>query len=547
MGAESSSEFGRLRAALRLCFPAEPADALAAAGPGADPDPVRRLLPAVRRARLRFTADRWLAALPNGSSKPGPCPPLGPRRDLPALPALALALHLGLDLDSETLAQLFGQSPEQIGAALGRARRAVDPELPASCREFAAAVGRYRDPLEPLDGLPLLRHLGGCARCRAALEGARTVDDDLLAAIERAAAGLPDAAERRAPRALWLGPALGGAAVVLLVLVLVVAVLAGAHRLLPSHHPVPLVPAGVASNPLSGWLLETGQDGAVEAVDLATGARRVLIPGQPNNANVNLDVLISPDHRTIAVVASGPPVALSLWVYAVDGRLLHSWDPLLANSDSRVAGWLNADELLVTEAPAATSGETQQQYDARMAAGSQLVALEVRTGAQHVLLQGGVTAAFASPDGRSVAIDRIVANGSVALELRPLKGGQLGPPTATFGQGNYPLTWTPDSQRVVFAVPPSTPMTGDASIDALSLSGQVTTVARLPSSEPTNLGGSVQVSYTVAGITPDGARVVYGAGSPGVGGNVWSYWEAPLAGGPPRQLAAEGVGRPGFP
>ncbi len=218
----------KLRASLRLCFPAEQADALAARLIADEVDPTRALAPVLRLARLRFGTDRWLALIrPNRSA-----PPLHPRPGLTSGAALALALHLGLDLDVRHWRASSTNSVGEIAVELCRARQEVDPEHLSPCPDFASQIGRYRDPvMDRPSRLELLQHLEGCARCHLALERAREIDALLISTVEQFERTLdPERGGRRSRIALWLGPALLWGSVAILLLSILTIGVAGSRR-----------------------------------------------------------------------------------------------------------------------------------------------------------------------------------------------------------------------------------------------------------------------------------------------------------------------------
>ncbi|HEX3722044.1 MAG TPA: hypothetical protein VHV31_04590, partial [Nitrolancea sp.] len=267
----------QLRSSLRLCFGPEQADSLAALCRRDETDPIRSLAPVIRAARTLYSLRRIVAPLVGRQADA----PLRPRFGLTAESALALALHLGLGFDSRLLGRLFNQSPADIGASLQQARRFAESERTDPCPEFASLIGRHRDLwMDRSEQITLLQHVTICEECRHTLDVARATDARLLATIEAQASQLSPLRTRKQyplvvlanPAILWLGASL--AAVVLLT-----GLLFGANRLLPSsHHATPLT-APTSAQPLSGWLLEASGTGAVDAVDLPTGQRRLLVPG----------------------------------------------------------------------------------------------------------------------------------------------------------------------------------------------------------------------------------------------------------------------------
>ncbi|HEX5571194.1 MAG TPA: hypothetical protein VFX31_07405, partial [Ktedonobacterales bacterium] len=247
----------RLRATLRLCFAAEQADALAGRVRWEAGTAREALAPLVRPARLNYGSERLRSPIRRSKNAGRP---LAPRFGLASDSALALGLHLGLGLEIETLAALFGRSEREISLALYEARRAAEPEGVAPCGEFVAAIGRYRDPVagSTTERLAFMQHVATCGRCRPALEAARAVDERLQAIIdahERALAPLTESNRQR--RALWLEPALLWGGVALLLVALLAGGAIGARHLRGNAAPMPLQSAAAARPPFSGWLLQT--------------------------------------------------------------------------------------------------------------------------------------------------------------------------------------------------------------------------------------------------------------------------------------------------
>ena len=531
LSAQSRDDLLRLRASLRLCFPPEEADRLATRAALDAADPVRALAPIVRMARLRYTTNRWLSVVSRRRTHREDRPSLHPRLGLPADSALILAIHLGLGLDLATLVRLFHKSAADVAIAVQRARQTLDPEHAAPCPDSVAAIGRYRFPPDNrVARLELLQHLEGCHHCQCALNRARKTDEQLLVAINQAHAGLPDAPGSTASeRPLWLGPALLWSGVGLLALVFVIAVGIGSHRLLDKPHvPVSLVAARTASSPISGWLLEASPAGSLGAINLATGRRRLLIPAAPDATS---SMMLSPDYRRVAVLehASATSPHTSVRIYQIDGTLLHEWSLSSESTDEPVLGWLDANLLLLTRASRPTPSETSDHYRARLPTIAQLLTLNVETGTQKVILDGQVNAAYVSPDGRFVAMDRTVRAGDFTLEIRSVTAGKLGRPIATFDQSVYSVFWTRDNAGVAFLVPPASPSGTDGAVDFLALTGRLTTLVQLTaSSDPALLG-----------VAPDGQAVIYASNSGSVGVHAWDYWEVSAKGDAPKQLAAD--------
>ena len=530
----------RLRATLRLCIRAEQANALAARLEPNEPDPVRALMPIVRLARLSVATNRWIPPF----KRAWVSAPLRPHWRLPAIPALTLALHLGLDLDVAALARLFHRSPDEISLSLQQARLAVDPSYNAACPEFAAAVGRYRDPSpDRLGRLKFMQHLEGCERCQLALSRARETDQQLLAATDHAEQGLAGTDDvPRSSRSIWLAPALFGGMVALLAIVVVLAGVTASRRILAGQSaPVPLVAADQPAPRFTGWLLERSQANGVDAINVATGQQRALIPSLPASGSV---VYVSANDLRIAVaITGGPPETPGLRIYRMDGTLMHQWPLEDSDHSGNPLGWLDPSHFLLTQDPHRAAGESPAHFRNRLPSIEQLVSLNVNTGARQVLLTGQVFDAHVSPNGHLLAVDFLAASGHGGLEIRPVTANELGDPVATFnGRFFPPAVWTPDSQKIVFFAPTTSDPNVAGSIDSMTVMGKVTELRKLPAyvEFPTNVGPSPTISepvnYYVLTVSPDGQQVVYGEEGSQAVAYPAVYWVMPLNGGAPRKL-----------
>ncbi len=521
----------RLRATLRLLFNGEQADALAARLDAHAENPVEALVPVTRAARLSYTTARWIPPM-RGATKPSEAP-LHPRLGLPAVPALMLALHLGLDLDVDVLAHLFGQNASEAGSLLERARSAVDSTHVAPHPDYVNGIGRYRDPSsDRLEHFNLLQHLESCGRCQLALEHARSTDEEILVAVDRAEHDLPAvAAVIPDRRTVWLGPALLWGGIAIGVLLLVAIGIAGSRRFLSGRQtPVPLLASSESMAQASGWLLEWSRSGNVEAINLRNGIHRLLIRGDASNTST---VALSPDQQHIAEMSyNASQIASTLRVYSIEGTKQHEWTGLETSGQYEMDGWLNGTDVLVSFFPSRKSDEDANAYHARLLKEATLIAFNVETGEQHVLLQERADVAYASPDGQHVAVERIADDGTITLELRPVDGDHLGDPVAsvdhaTLGRTGSPILWTPDSQRMIFwARANPAPDTNETPINVMTLDGKVTPIYQAPA----NAFGSL------LRVSPDGQHIIYAEGVTGTTSAPWSYWSISIGGGEPVKL-----------
>ncbi|HVB64150.1 MAG TPA: hypothetical protein VNE17_05420 [Nitrolancea sp.] len=513
----------QLRASLRLCFNPEQADSLAALM-RRDDDSARSLAPVLRSARVIFNLRRSVAPLFGRRAEA----PLRPRLGLAAEPALALAVHLGLGFDSQFLGKLFNKTIVEIGASLQQARHFVEIERTLPCVEFAPAIGRYRDLwAERSEQIALLQHVSQCEDCRHALDIARETDARLLAIVETSVARLP--APRPSPRRLvsWLiHPAVYWTGLSLVVIALIAGLVFGTSRLLtgPSH-AAPLVAASTTTLP-AGWLLEADGAGAVDAVEVRSGQRRVLVPGESGS---RVNDLISPDHRTIAQVIylQYPEQPESLRIYSLDGTLRERWDLETASYVRTPIAWVDSSRLLMSQLPVSAYEPTLNVYTNNQRQVSSLVVLNVVTGAEQAIAEQGVHLALPSPDGKFIAIERYTNQPSDSLEIRPFDGGKLGSPVATFDDQPAGFWWAPDSSHLFAAIRKATDVTASpTSENSAHAAGEAFAIARIDHTgqvqKLVDLG--VNDFVNLLGLSPDGGTMIYtrGSGAPGTG--PWGFW-----------------------
>ncbi|HVC16441.1 MAG TPA: hypothetical protein VNE18_03980, partial [Rhodanobacter sp.] len=296
----------------------------------------------------------------------------------------------------------------------------------------------------------------------------------------------------------------------LLAVVLLLAGFVGWRRLTAEHAPVPLLPANAPSPSLSGWLIQTTQNGGIHAIHIGNGEQRLLVP-ETNNADVQ--TMLAPDQRHLAqlIITRGENANVTLRDYALDGTLLHEWTGLDPANQNRLLGWMNVSTILVASNP----NSSPQDLEPAMVS-----AFDGQSGTRRTLFAGWINGAAASPDGRYLAIDQYSDTGSV-LEIRPVAGAGLGAPVATYAQGGTPLAWTKDDRLIFWSTTAS-----NSAIKAISLDGTVTEIAQ----------STAFYAPNVLGFSPDRAQMIYVTNSGSAGVHPWTYWELNLSGGEPREL-----------
>jgi hypothetical protein len=434
---------------LRLVFPARDADELSALSHATgDLGDLTRI---AARAHSTSVRVRWRARLRRTDTVSRP--PLAPGLGVTSEQALALALHLGLHLSQDELADVLQRDEADIAHYLTAARASLLPDAPPVCRAMPHAVPLYRDDhLEPGERIALLTHLSGCERCQSTLQAFQTLDDALLAEIDATVAALPPLSLRQHGYALesWT-PFVGVAAalVALVVLSMVVGALAGGEG-----EPVPLL-AGSSNDDLSGWLLLTTPEGQLWALDLATGERRELGAGSRRPVGQRF---VSPAGTRIASwywPAAGPEVNV-VQITTLVGDLVSvlAWPE--PGTRKYPAGWLTDEALLVVTVPERIPGEAEAHYRARAEDAGQLRAVDVGTGAEQVLASGYVVSATLSPDSTRLLTLHAPADRSrgLTLAVRDVTAGALGTPQVLL-EGRFSvdsgLAWAADGRTLLAA------------------------------------------------------------------------------------------------
>ncbi len=490
-----SPDLARVRATLRLLFDGATADRIAGRS-GA------RLDLLVRRSLRQWTIEHWFGWMVRTSEEAADQPPLGPCMNLSAREAVALAFHLGLGLNAETLASLSGTSANQIGQDLFRARQTIVRSGEVACDEFTSAIGRYRDPsLDITERATLLHHAQHCDACRDAIERSQGSDALLLDRLDRLAATLPDEPEAPAKNALRLPVGLL-VVVALIAVVTTTTILIGRARQRPASPGTPVT--GVDS--LSGWILRQDLNGAVTAIDLETGAQQPVGPPEAQTSNLQYGggaAILSPNQRLIArqEPVGQPNAHDELTVFTTFGDVLQTVE-LQERLNVHLQGWLSNDTVLEVIEPYGDINQPFNDYVTGLQRGSSVVAVNVLTGKQRELFRGSVAAVFPSPD-QSLIVFRTWDNangGPAVFELRPLADGEIGDPITriTLGSNGDPV-WAPDSSHFYAAFNPDivsptpttsgatpTPGTSVKELRTVSIdrTGTISDIPPLPSGEP---------------------------------------------------------------
>lgn len=544
----------RLRAALRLMLSADEADHLAQRLPqGAG---VNDLVVVVRGALDRLRLQRLLARLP-WRSRDGAGLILGAESRVPAESAVALALSIGLHLDSRRLADIMDIRIETAGRWLLAGRRALDPEIPDACQRTAGLVGRYDDrSLDPDERIELFTHLSRCPTCQVAVERSRSVDAEIADEVERFRVIVGGEPVRRPSR---LGPVRQYGLPLAMSLVLLVALLVSwtvISRLVHgSHNPVPLV-AARAPTPYGGWLLIERGDGTVHARHLTTGEVRQIIGSENEFSRSWTQLMLSPDGtRLLAFYGDFSQERTGrVVVYALDGQEVAQLEWPIDGAVYYPTGWFNEHEILVIALPSLQPNQTDEANRERYNNETHFLKIDVETGASREILRGGIAYGLPSPDGRYLAVARMTnidspmaSRDGLALEIWALTADDVEGPIVTYDNwvptGGVPI-WAPDGSRIF------TVQTLQDAEDSPSVTDQRT----IPNYSQhvlvaIGLDGTVQELVSAGGdsavfpvsVSPDGTTVIYHRSE---GANVLpavSYWRVSADGGEPEQLSTSVV------
>ncbi|HEX3723818.1 MAG TPA: hypothetical protein VHV31_13565 [Nitrolancea sp.] len=432
---------------------------------------------------------------------------------------MTLALHLGLGLTVDTLAEAMTLPPVQLGTELYQARSSLAEDLRPGCAEFRASLARYRDRSLDINGrATLLQHVQQCEACRKVLERFQTLDAQLLEQIDLEAAALPPLKTRRArqSRDRFIRPLTLVAAIVLVVAISL-SVFAAISRLSNRNSRV------TTSQPLSGWLLTSDNNGTLTATDLANGDQQpVGTPGSNASVTSNgvADIELSPDHTRIARLQSlsiPRPMQQELEIDTLDGKQLKSFT--FASSYGQIVAWDGNDTVLVASHPESESTDNEDAYIARIERDSTIISFNVSNGDQHQIFKGSVSQAYLSPDGTMIVLQTVFAltlDQPLSFEVRPIHGLTVGAPLVTVNNGGLvdPI-WAPDSSHVYLGVNrdevPGTPESR-----ATPATTPVSTAEHVATISVDRDGSIIQLpnppgSYSDApvDISPDGQRLLH--------------------------------------
>ncbi|MEX2314491.1 MAG: zf-HC2 domain-containing protein, partial [Thermomicrobiales bacterium] len=464
------------------------------------------------------------------------------------------ALGVGLRLDGRDLADALDVRVERVGEWLVAGRRALDREMPDPCRKTAALVGRYDDrSVDPDERVEVITHLNRCPTCQQVVERSRAVDGVIVGELGRLRAGV---AGRPAVRVTRLERMRRGAMAAGLAMLLILALVAGGaavSRLTQGpHEPAPLV-GREAHAPYSGWLVLARSDGSVLARHLSTGGSRRIIDSDDPVSGVSGQVTLSPGGTRLMTFYSEysrSPLSRVI-VNALDGAEIGRLEWSFEDRHYYPTGWIDERRVLVSVFPVVQQGQTAESNAEWYEDESRLLIVDVETGQERELLRGNVAFGIPSPDGKHVAVARMMDRNTVvpsanalAIEIWPVEANAGSEPIVTvdgwvtIGKG---LIWAGDGSRLfaTLAVEAedeqpatnterrTTPNYEPHAIFAIELDGETRRLAE---------AGGDSAIYP-ASAAPDGSAVVYLRSE---GANVLpaiSYWRVGADGGEPEQLS----------
>ena len=457
---------------------------------------------------------------------------------------IAYATILGLNLNSDEATAVLATSLDRVADDLSATRSALDSTTLSRCEEQRASLAMYRCGAQSVQQTRLLAHVRACPDCRLALAAAERLDTHCLALIAAQRDSLPSTLpRRRRPVERLLPRVLGIITVAALIGLATLALFTARGIVNLRQSPAPLV-AQRASADNPGSLVGLTADGRLQAVNLATGATRILNPEQ--DATQFSSALASPSGELLAVWQQPSDFDLT-WIdiTRITGERLRHITQTPNSGPLFPTGWIDDQTLLAVRRPAAVEDESDDSARERIRRESQLVAINVADGDQRVIFQGDVSGAQVSPDGRWMALraDYEPYWFGATIEIRAYDGRQLGAPSVRIEhRAGYGGFWSPDSARFYLAVitdpdiepfPQGAANGNDAekyvpfqrmALEGISPTGQVEMLAYADDRN----------SLHVLAVAPDGRSLLYNQASTDCCGAEGTYWIVPVDGGSPQ-------------
>ena len=426
----------RLRASIAVLL--DPYDVQAATSGLADDVEIESeaFASAIRSAQWRLMRRRAATFVKRATRLSPEREPEAGERTLPNTdPALMLALHVGTGATTEQLARALGNRHAHVCRDLLNIRLSLLNREEHSCKVFLDELGQHRDSYVDLGlAATISRHRVRCAACHVRLQEFESIDAEIerQVLLNQRDPGVVEPADPPLTRRL-----LAAAPVAIVVAVLAGAVMfsAGmADSIIGRSGSAIFAEEQTASVGEDGWIIYGTIDGGLQALDPTSGRMRTIhdeyfTAGLQSGANF----LISPDDRLVAIFAQNDVPGLhwatrEIRIIGIDGDVVNEINWHHSVESGWPTGWLNTEEILIISVPVYEGGESHERFLERLEAEGSLRAVDVTTGEQRTLFDGGVAQVIPSPDGSRLAMvrPRNPAHAGATVDLWELVDGELG-------------------------------------------------------------------------------------------------------------------------
>lgn len=357
---------------------------------------------------------------------------------------LVLCLHL-LGVGTAQLQEMFGWNGAKLSRSFLRVRSRYAGQPIQPCPDGVELIAFWREAeQDQWFAQRLSWHTAQCAICDTALRMSQAVDRARLRRSPSPDKRIPrrQFRFRRSMLTLWF---LG-------LLLLSQVPSRGVWENTPRQ---PALEGVQAEGPVL-WLGSAGPYSV--SFDLTQRAWRPVTTRFPPDAGAYR--LLSPSGNWIAAWTSDPPREPN-WLEIVrpDGsRVVRwRWD---RRTNRRPLAWLTDSVLLVRETPVRQAYEREAEYFVRLSREARLLAIEVPSGREHVLLQEVMTTVIPAPDGSVLAVVRPLepfgsgaTNWSVDLVAlgETADSRHLTQVTEVIVHDGFPPVWLPDGRALILA------------------------------------------------------------------------------------------------